>query len=241
VTTADDPKQQVREHIWTLLEQHHVVEPGVHGHIPAFTGADTAAQLLTNLPAWQSAHTIKTNPDRAQLPARALALAAGKTVFMAVPNLANAQPFYLLDPAHLPGPPDQVASHQAVATFAPTVAIDDMPAIDLVICGSVAVNTQGARIGKGAGYSDIELALLIEAGLITADTTIVTTVHELQVVDGPLPETGHDFRLDAIVTPERIIPCEEARRPAGVLWNHLDEKKIAAIPALAARQRNLDE
>lgn len=157
---------------------------------------------------------------------------------MAVPNLANTQPFYLLDPADLPGPPDQIASHQAVATFAPTVAIENMPTIDLVICGSVAVNTEGARVGKGAGYSDIELALLIEAGLITADTTIVTTVHELQVVNGPLPETEHDFRLDAIVTPERIITCAKAQRPTGVLWDHLDEKKIAAIPALAARQSN---
>jgi hypothetical protein len=63
-----------------------------------------------------------------------------------------------------------------------------MPAIDLVICGSVAVNAQIARMGKGAGYSDIEL----EAGLSTAETTIV---HELQVIDGPRPETEHDFRV----------------------------------------------
>jgi 5-formyltetrahydrofolate cyclo-ligase len=238
VTTTDDTKQQVRERIWALLERHRAVEPGVSGHIPAFTRADTAAELLTTLPDWHSAHTIKANPDRAQLPVRALALTAGKTVYMAVPNLANTQPFYLLDPDNLPGPPVQVAAHQAVATFAPTVAIEDMPAIDLVVCGSVAVNAQGARIGKGAGYSDIELALLIEAGLITPDTTIVTTVHELQVVDGPLPETEHDFRVDAIITPKQIITCAEARRPTGVLWDHLDEKKIVAIPALAARQSN---
>ncbi|WP_407676776.1 hypothetical protein [Phytohabitans aurantiacus] len=43
-------------------------------------------------------------------------------------------------------------------------------------------------MGKGAGYSDIEL----EAGLSTAETTIV---HELQVIVGPRPETEHDFRV----------------------------------------------
>ena len=41
-----------------------------------------------------------------------------------------------------------------------------MPTLDLVVCGSVAVNADGARVGKGAGYSDLELALLTEAGLV---------------------------------------------------------------------------
>jgi 5-formyltetrahydrofolate cyclo-ligase len=48
----------------------------------------------------------------------------------------------------------------------------------------------GARPGRGAGYSDIEVVLLTEAGLIGLSTVIVTTVHPLQVIDGPLPETG---------------------------------------------------
>src|SRR5207253_5179874 len=136
-----------------------------------------------------AARVIKTNPDRAQLPVRVRALEDGKTVYMAVPNLANAQPFFLLDPAMLPVPPAEAASHQVAATFAPTVAIDDMPALDLVVCGTVAVNRDGARVGKGAGYSDLELALLAEAGLVGPYTTIVTTVHTLQIIDRSLPET----------------------------------------------------
>lgn len=43
------------------------------------------------------------------------------------------------------------------------------------MCGSVAVDRQGARLGKGAGHSDIEVALLKEAGLIGPWTTIATT------------------------------------------------------------------
>jgi 5-formyltetrahydrofolate cyclo-ligase len=30
-----------------------------------------------------------------------------------------------------------------------------------VVCGSVAVNRQGARVGKGGGFSDLEFALLV--------------------------------------------------------------------------------
>jgi 5-formyltetrahydrofolate cyclo-ligase len=109
--------------------------------------------------------------------------------------------------------------------------------VDLVVCGSVAVNREGARVGKGGGFSDLEFALLVEAGLIGPDTVVATTVHPLQVLEGPLPETGHDFRLDLIVAGEEVIRCRRPRRPLGVLWDHLDPAKVAAIPALAARVR----
>jgi 5-formyltetrahydrofolate cyclo-ligase len=96
------------------------------------------------------------------------------------------------------------------------------------------VNRQGARIGKGGGFSDLEVAFLVEAGVIRPDSVLVTTVHPLQVVDEPLPETIHDFRVDLIVTPDEAIWCAEPHRPPGILWEHLDQDKIAAVPALAA-------
>ena len=45
--------------------------------------------------------TVKANPDSAQLPVRQRALEDGKTVYMAVPRLAEPEPFFALDPAHL--------------------------------------------------------------------------------------------------------------------------------------------
>ena len=39
--------------------------------------------------------------------------------------------------------------------------------MDLVVCGSVAVNRSGVRLGKGGGYADLELALLVEPGLVS--------------------------------------------------------------------------
>lgn len=231
----EQSKQEIRQRVWALLEHHRAVEPGVFGHIPAFVGADTAAERLAALPVWQVARMIKANPDRAQLPVRARALRAGKTIYMAVPNLATVQPFYLLDPGRLPPPVEQAASHQAAANLASTVNVDHMPVLDLVVCGSVAVNSDGARIGKGAGYADLELALLVEAGLVGPHTTIVTTVHPLQVVNGPLPETSHDFRVDVIVTPDAVVACPGASRPKGLLRDHLTDDKIAAIPVLVDR------
>ena len=235
-TGIEQAKQAVRERIWALLERSGVVEPGVHGYIPAFEGADKAAERLSTLPAWQHAQIVKAVPDRAQLPVRALALAAGKLVYMAVPKLAETRPFYLLDPRDLPVPPEQAADRDVAARIARKVGMDKMHPVDLMVVGSVAVNHRGARLGKGAGYSDIEVALLAEAGLLSEQTTIVTTVHDLQVVDGELPESEHDFRVDFIVTPEWVIACGQPRRPHGLSWEILSEEKIAAIPVLSARR-----
>jgi 5-formyltetrahydrofolate cyclo-ligase len=94
---------------------------------------------------------------------------------------------------------------------------------------------RGTRLGKGGGYSDIEVALLQEAGRIGPSTVIVTTVHPLQVIDEPMPETEHDFSVDLIVTLSEVIACEPQRRPTGLYWNNLTPAKIAAIPVLAAR------
>jgi 5-formyltetrahydrofolate cyclo-ligase len=99
---------------------------------------------------------------------------------MAVPMLADRLPFYVLDPKNLTVPPAEAAAKDVAARSARKVSVADMQPVDLVICGSVAVNREGVRLGKGAGYSDIELALLQEAGLIRRDTAIVTTVHRLQ-------------------------------------------------------------
>jgi 5-formyltetrahydrofolate cyclo-ligase len=59
-----------------------------------------------------------------------------------------------------------------------------------------------------------------------------TTVHPLQLLDGPLPQTEHDFRLDLVVTPAETIRTGAPRRPRGILWDHLDDEKIASIPVL---------
>jgi 5-formyltetrahydrofolate cyclo-ligase len=235
--TAGD-KQPHRERVWDLLEEAGVARfPGAQGRIPNFEGATQAAERLAERPEWQGARTLKANPDMPQLPVRARALAEDKLVYLAVPKLAKQPPFLLLDPARISGPPRRSASIKGASKAGRPVDLDDMAPIDLIVCGTVAVNRKGVRIGKGGGFSDLELALAVEAGLVDDDTVIVTTVHPLQVVDGDLPETAHDFRVDLIVTPDEVIECRRTGRPPGILWDHLDDEKIAEVPALYARRR----
>jgi 5-formyltetrahydrofolate cyclo-ligase len=228
-------KQAVRERIWSLLDAEGAVEPpGSAGYIPSFLGAEAAALRLADLPFWQEASVVMANPDQAQLPVRVQALAARKTVYMAVPRLASHDPFYALDPERFALESDlsHLATSQGAAEMAPQVGTEQMPFVDVVVCGSVAVDRRGVRVGKGAGYSDIEVGLLIEAGLIGAETTIVTTVHDLQVVDEPIPSRAHDFRVDYIVTPTKVVKCAPTPRPAGIDWTALDPEQLNEIPIL---------
>jgi 5-formyltetrahydrofolate cyclo-ligase len=233
VPTDATDKHDIRERIWSRLAQAKA-SPDPHGRIPYFEGAAAAAERLAELAAWQQARVIKANPDQPQLPVRVRVLHAGKLVYMAVPKLADPLPFFRLDPAELGDEAEPLAAHRTAARRAPKTAVADMRPVDLITCGTVAVDRQGVRIGKGAGYSDIEVGSLVEAGLITPETTIVTTVHDLQVVDEPLPNDEHDFTVDYIVTPHEVIRCGPAYRPQGLVWRNLGEEQIAAIPVLAA-------
>ncbi|HET6868162.1 MAG TPA: 5-formyltetrahydrofolate cyclo-ligase [Solirubrobacteraceae bacterium] len=220
-----DSKQEVRERIWELLQRQGAARfPGARGRIPNFRGAEAAAARLAEVPEWQAARVIKANPDSPQLPVRRRARKDGKTLYMAVPRLTTDKPF-----VEVRGDP---TIKRALTEGTPR-GLDELEPVELVVCGTVAVNRKGVRIGKGGGFSDLEFALLAERGLVGENTTIVTTVHELQLVDEDLPETEHDFRVDVIVTPDSVLRTGRRRRPPGILWDHLDAEKRAAIPVLA--------
>ncbi len=234
-------KAALREQVWSALIEAGVARfPGARNRISNFTGAEAAAELLRGTDAWRAAATIKSNPDSAQLPVRQRALQDGKTVYMAVPRLAELEPFFLLDPDHLADPPRTAASISGATRSARRVAVADLAPVDLVITGCVAVGADGARLGKGGGFADLEFALASAAGLIGPATLVVTTVHELQVrAAGEIPTAGHDAPVDLVVTPERVIDCRQRRgtRPAdGIRWSELTAAKIAAIPLLATLQ-----
>jgi 5-formyltetrahydrofolate cyclo-ligase len=214
--------------------------PGAAGRIPNFAGAEAAAGRLGATAAWQAASTVKANPDSAQLPVRQRALEDGKTVYMAVPRLAGPEPFFALDPAHLSEPPRAAASISGAARSARRVTLAELPEVELVVMGCVAAGEDGARLGKGGGFADLEFALAAAAGLIGPGTVCVTTVHELQVRPaGTIPVTGHDVPVDLIITPGRVIDCRPHRGPrpaAAICWHDLTEEKIAAIPLLSAQR-----
>ena len=227
-------KNEIREQIWSRLQEEKVARfPGAEGRIPNFIGAEACARVLSQMPLWRTARVLKANPDSPQRAIRHKALEAGKTVYMAVPRLQSAKPFIELDPKKLNCSAYVASSIKGAAKYGRAVSLKEVRRIDLIVCGSVAVNRQGARVGKGGGYSDLEFALLTQEKKIGAKTPIVTSVHALQLIDQEIPMTEHDIPLSAIVTPAETIEVK-ARfpRPKGIYWNMLPQEKIDAIPVL---------
>ena len=227
-------KQELRERIWDELEASGTARFPFppHGRIPNFEGADRAAGRLAETDVWKDATVLKSNPDAPQLPVRRRALREGKTVYMAVPRLREESCFLELDPAELDDT-DHAATIGGSAEAGVPVGPEEMEAVDCIVAGSVAVDGQGGRVGKGEGYSDLEFAVLREFGLVDDGTTTVTTVHERQVVDESIPTTPLDVPLDVVVTPEQTRRTGADEKPAGLDWDALDEERIEEIPILA--------
>ncbi len=111
------------------------------------------------------------------------------------------------------------------------VALADMPQLDAIVTGCVAVTRAGHRAGKGEGNSDIEYAILRELG--HAEIPVATTVHPVQIVDG-FPTESNDLPLSCIVTPEEtILIADPPPAPGRIEWHRLSARDLEEMPILA--------
>jgi 5-formyltetrahydrofolate cyclo-ligase len=228
-------KDEVRVDVWRSMDRDGVSRfPGAEGRIPNFAGAKAAAERLSRHPAWVSAEVIKANPDSPQTHARRLALAQGKTLVMAVPRLRDQHPFRLLDPGTLDEQElREAATIKGAMRHGQVIDVDQVPQLDLVLTGAVAVNLKGARMGKGGGFSDLEYGLLLEAGRVDRRTVAATTVHPIQILRENLMMTAHDIPVNLVATPRAVIEVDGAYKPPpGILWDHLQPPQIHEIPVL---------
>lgn len=191
---------------------------GDYGKIPDFKGCDIAARLLGESREWKRSKTIFVSPDSAQTPVRYLALKDDKNLIMASPNLADG--YYFLEGSRLNGVEMEASTKEGAFKYKlgddskhPLASLKhdadgdfnlSHMSVDLVVEGSVAVDREGRRIGKGKGYGDREIADLLGRKLIKPSTPIATTIHPLQLVDF-VPTEEHDQKLNMIVTTEEII------------------------------------
>jgi len=227
-------KEALRERVWTDMESSNVARfpRPAHGRIPNFFGAEKAAAVLAATDTWREARVIKCNPDSAQQPVREQALREGKTLYMAVPKLKTAEPFVRVRGEEATRV-KYASTIRGALGYGRAVGIDEMEEIEMVVTGSVAVNHEGARLGKGGGFGDLEFALARAYGKITAKTPVVTTVHPTQVLREEIPMETHDEPVDYIATTAEFLQTAgKFPKPSGIHWDLLTTKQIAAIPIL---------
>lgn len=204
----------------------------VYGRIPNFAGSNVAANRLADQEEFRRARVIKVNPDSPQSKVRYLALSGGKILLMPTPRLRSG--FLILDPNKIPRRAyGEASSIHGAFKYGRICSLHDMPHVDLIVAGSVAVSKDGVRIGKGSGYSEIEYGILREIGATSEDTPVFTTVHDIQIVDF-VPKDPYDLTVNAVVTPTRIIRVKSVgERPKGIIWDRMPAERIGEIPILA--------
>jgi len=203
----------------------------IFGRIPNFVGAEEAALKLADQDEFQRALVVKVNPDSPQSKVRFEVLSAGKILLMPTPRLRKG--FILLDHRKIPpGSYAMAASIKGSFKYGRFCALEELPQVDLIVAGSVAVSKDGVRVGKGGGYSEIEYGILKEIGAVEEETPIFTTVHDFQIVD-EVPREPHDLTVDCIITPTKIVKVKRRyKQPKGILWEKITEDHLRDIPVL---------
>ncbi|XP_030622214.1 methenyltetrahydrofolate synthase domain-containing protein isoform X2 [Chanos chanos] len=230
-------KWDIRHKVWDYIENKNLANfpRPVHNRIPNFKGAAQACNRLIDLQEFKSSKVVKVNPDRPQEKARYNTLDARKTLLVPTPRLRTGLFNKIVPP---PGASKEdlhvCSTSQGVKEFSVPIGLDAKVQVDLVVVGSVAVSEKGYRIGKGEGFADMEYAMMASMGAVNESTTVVTIVHDCQVVD--IPEElieSHDLTVDYILTPTRVLKTEcKHPKPQGIIWTKLDSDMLEKIPIL---------
>ncbi|MCS7094961.1 MAG: 5-formyltetrahydrofolate cyclo-ligase [Thaumarchaeota archaeon] len=230
-------KAGIREEVWRMMEERGVASfpVPVRGRIPNFKGAERAAALLAADPEFEEARVVKVNPDSPQLAVRKEVLRSGKTLVMPTPRLRGG--FLLIDSRTVPRRElERAATIRGAFVYGKPVHPSELPEVDLIVLGSVAVTEDGWRVGKGEGYAELEYAILRTFGKVEEGVKVYTTVHELQITDF-VPVEPFDVAVDAIFTDRRVIRCPQRRKPDRIYWELLEEEKLSEIPLLRELRR----
>mmetsp|Transcript_21384 Transcript_21384/g.42461 ORF Transcript_21384/g.42461 Transcript_21384/m.42461 type:complete len:437 (+) Transcript_21384:182-1492(+) len=249
-------KWRLRKRIWDYMEDNDIADfpRPVHNRIPNFKLARDASDQLANLPEFQSAKCVKVNPDTPQKQVRYRCLAAGKLLLVPQPRLRTGF-FSVLDPAKIPKKEwGRACTSEGVKKWGVPLSIEDeIPKVDLIVVGSVAVSPEGGRIGKGEGFAELEYGILKMLGTISDDTPVVTATDDCQTVDpSELPPTGedrkrveffkHDVPVDIICTPTRTVRTEtKTPKPEGIYWDLLSPQKLSQIRVLQQMKAKIEK
>jgi 5-formyltetrahydrofolate cyclo-ligase len=249
-----DHKSLVREKIWSQLRK--VALPDSRfdhdysSFIADFEGSKEATALLTSLPCYKNASILFIAPDNCLQTLRFRALQDYKKVLVTTYGIRRG--FFLLDPVAIDRSKYEVCSLlDGMELYGRHISLSGLTTllsqvgtkIPLMVTGTGAISSRdGLRFGKGHGFFDLEWAMLYSLGLVDDETRTVAVVHECQVLDEDLVGEEWDTGCDFVVTDQRVIDVERARKPScGILWESLEKGMLDDIePLRELRDLRLD-
>lgn len=216
--------------------------------VPNFHGSSKAAQHITNLACYETARVIFATSDNSLEPLRFQALKDGKKLLVATYNLRRG--FILIDPVTMKEDRMELAScldgmeRPGIGRRVTLAQLrDEGIKLDLFVTGTRMISTQGMELALGAGGLRPAWCVLVDMGLLDAETPTVIVAHDCQVVDDGDTFTSDDFEVyegenlfqcDFVVTPEGVRRIEGARKPELKRdWlERMDVKMLSEMPPL---------
>jgi len=237
-------KFDIRQAVWKHFQDNDLANfpHSVFRRIPNFKGADEAGDKLASLSCFKNANSVKVNLDKPQGEVRYLTLEQSKTLLVPTPGLRSGLFNRLTNTSAGENTTENLkllSQNDGMKRHSESLQLEDRDAsqVDLIVVGSVAVDRNGRRIGKGEGFVDLEYGMMRQMKCVGENTLIVTTVHDCQVFD-KLPErlfTMHDVPVDIIVTPTDVITVSkdgQPPKPQGILWKLLTAEKFFRVAIL---------
>ena len=200
-------KFAIREEVWTLLEQARVVRGRtVHDKIPDFYGSKEAAERVFDLElSGRKPGSSRATRTRRKGPCGNRPWKKASCSTWPCPACGTRSALWSWTLRLWPVPRPRVDTISGAFRHGRPVFVEEMRQVDLVISGSVAVNRDGVRVGKGGGYADLEYGLATAAGIVSPDIPVITTIHPMQLLAEDLPRTDHDVPLNYAATPDEVM------------------------------------
>ena len=130
-----------------------------------------------------------------------------------------------------PGEEKKAASLKHINNYGKVIPLTEMPRIDLIFVGSVALHADGRRIGKGEGYADREYAIIRELG--NPEVPVIGSIHSTQLVNDDIPRDEYDLTVDWIATEKGLTKTNSPyEKPSGIIWTEVSDEEMEKMPVL---------
>ena len=233
-------KEKLRKKIWAELREVAIPDSRFRFdfsmYIPDFQGSSECTKRIREMDLWKNSRTpVVIEPDNCLDELRKWAILDNKTQIMS--NYGIWGGYLMWERNDVPeGQEEFAGTLDGSERFGKPITLEDIRKLrhlDLVVTGAAAVNLDGVRYGKGHGYFDLEWGIFSAVGVFDENTSVVTVVHDCQLIGKSLPASKYDTITDYIVTPTRVIKVETSRKkPKGVLWKKLKKGMMKEIPIL---------
>ena len=192
-----------------------------------------AAEKLRGLQLYRDAVTVFATPGESLHQARINWLVDGKNLVMPAPSIREG--FFFL-PAHTVPYKDISAAVtykglNKSGQLLNNKSIQEL-SVGLLLNDSLAVDSEGGRIGDGNGFFDLSCALLHELNGLQQGWTALTFIHEGQISRDLLPQNTWDIKVSGAVTPAKLFTFEPPSQKPQIFWEMLSKDRIKRIDPL---------